>query len=789
MSPLRARATGLRRLAPVLLAVAIALAGTVALVVRPATGAPAHTADYVLIAGVPGLRWEDVNEQDTPTLWRMAERGSIGSLSVRSAHRPTCPTDGWLTLGAGNYAAWSGESVGDQCSQAPVDIERPDALGAYVPEQRTVVPYNRDSLPWGAVPGALAESVRCTVAVGPGAAVAAARPFGRVDRYQPTLPDPANALFASCVLSIVDLGTVGGNVPEVRAAAARRVDAALARMIADRPERSLVLVAGVSDTDRDTRLHVAVADGPGWERGWLTSATTGRDGYVQLVDLAPTALVSLGRPAPTSLFAGHPASGVPGRPADLRAAMTRPADADREAGAQRRVTARFFGALAGVDVLLFLAVVPLLRRARRHADQRAPGTSPGPLLAVVEVLLVGAALAIPAALVADAVPWWRSGRAGLLFGAVMLALLAAGTGAVVLSPPFRRTLGPMGLVSTLAAVAVAADVLTGAHLQLNGVAGYSVLEGGRYAGLGIVGLGVFIAGALLAAGCLAQRVRVVWRPLVVVIIGAVAVVVVGSPYLGADAGGAVALTAGVCVAAAISKGGWLTFARLAWATLAGIAVTAGFAALDIRRPPEERGSLGRFLGQLSDGTGALTIHRTGAANVVAFGTSPLTVLAVAAAVFVWFALLRDWGGLKRLYGLNPAVRAAMAGTAVATLIAGLLGGAALNVAGAAAATAVPMAALAALRVLGHAADRTPAPVAADVATEVPAETGAEGRPVTVVEPAEPAHAEPHPAAHAEPQPVADAEPEPVADAEPAPPRVVRAQPRPIGTNPPGGPTA
>ena len=48
----------------------------------------------------------------------------------------------------------------------------------------------------------------------------------------------------------------------------------------------------------------------------------------------------------------------------------------------------------------------------------------------------------------------------------------------------------------------------------------------------------------------------------------------------------------------------------------------------------------------------------------------------------------------------------MAGTAVAAVIAGVLGGAALNVAGRGGGLAVPLAALAALRVLEHAADRT-----------------------------------------------------------------------------------
>jgi hypothetical protein len=701
----------LRRLAPLLIAAAVALISMAALAPQAATGAPARNVDYVIIAGVPGLRWEDVGPATTPTLWRMAERGSIGSLSVRSARQPTCPVDGWVTLGAGNYAAGSRDATTPtSCPPLNAEISRSDRIGAYLPDQRALVVHNKERLPWGAVPGALTESVRCTTAVGKGAAVAAARPFGRVDRYEPALPGNAHDLLASCVLSIVDLGTVAGDDAGVRAAAARRADAELARVLAARPENSLVLVAGVADTDRSSRLHVAVADGPGWERGWLTSASTGRDGYLQLVDLAPTVLAALGRPAPHRLFAGHSASSVPGRPADLRAAVTQPADADREAGAQRQVTAGFFAALAGFQILLYAAVVPLLRRARRLAGTGDPAV-PGRLVAGVQVLLVAAALAIPAALVGDAVPWWRTGRPALVFVGVALGVLALATATVGLTRPYRRTLGPLGLVAGLAAVAVAADVVTGARLQLNGVAGYSALEGGRYAGLGTVGLGVFIAGALLTAGFLAQQVRRAWRPVVVVFVGGIAVVLVGSPYLGADAGGAVALTAGVCITAALCTGGWLTFARLAWATLAGLAVTVGFAALDLLRPPEQRGGLGRFLGQLSEGTGGLTVHRTGVANVVAFATSPLTGLALTAAVFVWFALLRPWGGLKRLFGLYPAVRAAMVGIAVATVIAGVLGGAALNVAGAASAIAVPLAALAAWRVLDHATDRTFAPMA------------------------------------------------------------------------------
>lgn len=274
------------------------------------------------------------------------------------------------------------------------------------------------------------------------------------------------------------------------------------------------------------------------------------------------------------------------------------------------------------------------------------------------------------------------------------------------------------MVAAIAASVVGIDLLTGARLQLNGVAGYSALEGTRYAGIGMVGMGVFFAGVLLTSGTLAQLVPQRNRPLLVGAIGAAGVLLVGIPALGADAGGAVALTAGVCLTAALCPGGWLTFKRLALAMLAGLAATVVFALVDVRQPVDQQGSLGRFLTQLSDGTSGLTLNRLGDANRIALVTSPLTVLALVSAVFLWVVLMRPWGGLKRLYGIYPPIRAAVAGMWLASILGGLLGGAALNVMGAAAATAVPVLTLGAMRVLGHAADRT------RIALEAPSGPGA-----------------------------------------------------------------
>ena len=328
----------LRRLTPYLIAAAVALTSTLGFVTRPATGAPAEHADYVIIAGAAGLRWDDVNPVDTPTMWQLAQNGAVGALSVTSAHTPTCPVDGWLTLGAGNYALRSRNEVVDpDCPATLPDIQSPDGIGAFVPEQDPGINGENGRQPYGTQPGALAESVRCTAAVGPGAAVAAARASGRVDRYQPTLPQHPEGYLGTCILSVVDLGTILGTSAQVRQAAARQADQVLAKVLAARPARSLVLVAGLSDTDRTSRLHVAIADGPGYPAGWLTSSSTSRPGYLQLTDLAPTALTALNKPLPAKLFAGQPATSIAGRPLDLATAVSRLSDADREASAQRQV--------------------------------------------------------------------------------------------------------------------------------------------------------------------------------------------------------------------------------------------------------------------------------------------------------------------------------------------------------------------------------------------------------------------------------------------------------------------
>jgi len=130
---------------------------------------------------------------------------------------------------------------------------------------------------------------------------------------------------------------------------------------------------------------------------------------------------------------------------------------------------------------------------------------------------------------------------------------------------------------------------------------------------------------------------------------------------------------------------------------------AGTGIIGVRRAPPERA---RFVAHLDDGTAAVVLQRAGESSIVTVANSPLTLLVIGAALYIGLVLLRDWGGLRRVHGLFPAVRGALAGTIVATLIVGVVEGVGLNVTGAALAVALPLIVLAVLRVRHHRTDRT-----------------------------------------------------------------------------------
>jgi hypothetical protein len=203
---------------------------------RQAAGPRAAAGIHVVLVGISGLRWSDVSPTATPALWRLAGRGSVGSLVVSGIHPRTCPADGWLTLNAAARAAVPHAATGP-CPATPAVVAQssrghPGAPSpARIPRMPGLVGYNAQfhynpqwgllaAAPGGAgipavtgtsgAPGPVARpgSGRCATAVGPGAALALASPAGQVGSYLPSPDQLTAATLARCPLTIIDLGNL-----------------------------------------------------------------------------------------------------------------------------------------------------------------------------------------------------------------------------------------------------------------------------------------------------------------------------------------------------------------------------------------------------------------------------------------------------------------------------------------------------------------------------------------------------------------------------------------------------
>ncbi|EXG81397.1 hypothetical protein [Cryptosporangium arvum] len=703
----------------------------------PVTPATAH----VVVVGVPGLRWDDVDAQRTPALWRLLRAGSAGALSVRAAGPLTCPADGWVTLGAGNRGRGPrhGTTCPDQFPLAAPDLAAdggaPRETGARLPQQADIIARN-SALTQGTRPGALADGVRCVTAVGRGAAVAAAHPSGRIDRYAAILPGDPSELLTRCPVTIVEGPSISDRSGEpTRHRVAAAADAIVARVDDARPTGSVLLVVGISDTGDVPRLHVAVAVGPGFTPGAeLTSPTTGKAPFVQLMDLAPTAISALGLD-PVASMNGVAIVSAGAQAATPAGQVARLTDHDRAAGAQRPLVQPFFTIMV-VAVLALMLVSWWLVFRRWHtvvAESGPPATlRPSALrggasgaglrvvpgadgatgaapakagrvrwpraIEVVEVLAVTLATVPVAAFAANVVPWWRSDHPLFVLVALILAGVAALTGVAYGGPWRGRPTGPIGCVAIGTTLVLAADVLTGSNLQLNAVPGYSPLVAGRFTGFGNLAFGVYAAGVLIGVGCLAQATPGWRRPTLFTVAGAAAVLVVGAPGWGADIGGILALTPAVLLAAVRLSGRRVSSGVVAGAAVAALGAVSAFAAADYARPEADRSHLGRFVAQLLDGEAGTVIQRKAEANVTLLLTSQLTILVVAVAIFVTFVLLVPTARLRRVLGLYPAVRAGLTGLAVAAVLGFALNDSGVAVPAFAAMVAVPLAIALTIRV-------------------------------------------------------------------------------------------
>ncbi len=702
--------------------------------------------ERVVVVGVPGLVWSDVDPDTTPNLWAMAEQGSVGALSVRAARGTTCLLDGWATLGAGNRARFPGPDEGlppVPLPTVPLPEEGPgepvpdgDGPGEDAgtddggePEQRVDTSLSHCGLQeriaavalddpaatvqrtaddagtarFGAEPAALADGVGCAAVAGRAAALAAAAPGVELDRVVGLPAEPAElaAFLGGCPLSLISLdplttaGTPGaeqtddGTEPRPRAEALARIDEALGRLqatVSTLPGETLVLVAGISEVnDGRPQLHVAIATGPGFDTGgWLRSASTGRAPYVQLIDLAPTALRALGLDVPASMN-GQPLRATADRPA-LGAAVADLADMNVAGTVHHRNVAGFFWLVVTVSAaVVVLGVLVLgLRRGSGGPLARVRGSR-----AALRVVCLAAASLPVATFLVNVVPWERSDQPLRTLTLAVLGVVALLTAAAALGPWRRAPQGPALFLLVVTLATLVGDVLSGSRLELNGLLGYSAIVAGRFTGYGNLSFGLLSVAALTVTAVVATAVgrrvppgrRRIAVGAVVLGCGALTVGVIGAPSLGRDFGGVLAALPGFLLLAMLLTRVRVTVARMAGVLGAAVLAVGSIAVLDWAGPASERSHLGRFVEQVLTGEAGTVISRKAQANLNILLGSPLAwMLPVALVAAVW--LLRPGGPLRSAGGVPPGglrpadavvLRAALLSTALSLTV-----GAAVN---------------------------------------------------------------------------------------------------------------
>jgi len=598
----------------------------------PARAAETPKAQHVVVVGLSGLRWSDVSATKTPELWRLAGQGSVGNLVDYAVLPLTCPADGWLTLNAGARA--QSDHTNAACGAFPA--VRPAGAGASVPGLPALETYNHrfhNNPDWGLLSG---QTPGCATAAGPGAALALADRAGHVASYLPGPGQVTAAVLARCPLTVVDLGTLGY---AERARQLATADAQLATIAAALPADTTLLVTAPGAPSKPPHLQLALADGPGYSSGLLNAVSTRQPGLIVLTDLTPTVLGWLGAPesastGPPQTVGAHVTRGDRGSLAATVQALT---GRDTAEQVWRDTHDEFFWAYSLADAAVLAAIglaswgaAPEQRR-RRARGWRVAGVF---------------AAAVPVGtFLANLVPWSTTAHpAAWLYGvSVALALVIAG--AALLGCRRRGPLAPLGVICLFTVAVLGVDVMTGSGLQLETPFGLSVLEAGRFYGIGNEALGIYGLSGLFGAAWLAlvllRRYSPSRRPAVLAV-AAVATFTVfasGWPGFGGKVGGTIAMVPCFLLLGMVVAGTRLNWRRILLVAVSGLALFAVFALISYLVPATGHSDIGVFAGNTLHGrSGGLLLRKInsnlGSLSVNAF--SPLIpIVAIVTGLMLW----------------------------------------------------------------------------------------------------------------------------------------------------------
>lgn len=682
--------------------------------------AAAHGArpQKIVIVSMPSVGWEDVRAGHTPNLRRLAADWSVGALSLRTIGSRTDLASAMASIGAGNRARGTIRPLaqGDSAA-APNAVSRPD--GSLLVRNMKEVIADNAQLSFRARPGLLGSSLhRMGLKTGIAGnadggtlfstsrrrkghgldlrrfgALALADLEGRVDRGEVgddlVVRDPATIsgyrsnetallLAARRVVEASDVSLIevadtyreslvafaevtavpppNHSPPQRNRALSRddRVLAGIERMVDLRRDTLLVVSPTGLGSSQPEKLSMVLLAGVGARpHGWVTSAFTLRDGLATIPDIGPGILRLLGHKEPP---------GMSGQPLHSSAG---PRNGRLEALLAIQENAIFHGRWVGFFFGLFVSLQGLLYLVAWRRIQ----FKKGPSFAALRRLCL-AFMAAPVALLA-LVPFrpQRWGPAGPL--AVIALICTAATYLALRKPWDRAPAGAPAFVAGLTFLVIAADLITGAHLQLSSLIGYSPVVAGRFYGMGNLSFALFATSALLVGGYLGAMWgrRGLWAAAA---LGVFAIVIDGHPAAGADFGGVLALVPGFGVLLLLLAGRRVSAGKSVALGITALATGLLVGALDATRPADRQTHIGRFVSRLvAEGPGGVAdiIERKAMANWWLLTQSVLAISIPLAVVFLAIMLRSPNGKLLLALDSQPGLRQGLIAAAVTNLAA------------------------------------------------------------------------------------------------------------------------
>lgn len=685
-------------------------AAVCALVVTPVASAQPSEGGHVVVFTLPGVTWDDVRRADTPTLDRLVREGAVADLAVRTATADPNPERGYLTLGAGNRAHVAGDDEFAHLAFLASDRfeggAAADALARRLGRRPTgslvhigaphIAALQRSRL-YGTVIGTTGELLRragigryvvsaADVAVEPATAeLRRAAVLGLIDRSGAVddgvldgllEPNPAApfgvstdvAAFAAATRRGLESASVlllepgetlradefaGSAAPgrgsDIRAAALKRADTVLAAVVELLGPDDLLLVVSPAGPTYPLQAHLApaIAWGRSEDGGWLTSASTRRDGQITLPDISATILDRFGVEESDEMI-GTPVRSVPSAAGDRIAELI---ELDRASIFRETFSAVVFWVLAiGMSLLAVLAFLAFLGDSRRWF---------GPLCAVA---YFGLAM-FPAAHILRVLEYWHFGMVGAHAALYAIAALLAAAAWRLRGP---RWAGAVALM-LLSVVLFVSDVVQSGPLQVNGIFGHSPIVAGRFYGVSNPGYTIIFTAAILALTGLAelrrQRKLPIWAAVALVAL----VPVIALPQWGADFGGVLAGTAAVAATITLGRRGRIGWRWVVMVAVAAVLLAAALTAIDLARPPDVRTHLGRFAQTVLDGgPGALLtiVLRKASAAIGSLAVTRWTYFIPVGVAVLALLLLRPRGVLRDVIPRHPVLRAGLWGAVV-----------------------------------------------------------------------------------------------------------------------------